>query len=177
VNVARHDPVKGVDVMLQAMTLLPDDVHLVQIGAGLETANLLALRHELGLDDRVEFRDIPWGERAADQIAGFDLFVLSSRIEGLPVTIMEAMLAGRAVIATDVGSVREEVIDGETGLVVPPEDPAAVAAAVESLIADPARREEMGRKGLAMASEMFTVDSTVDRYVELYDRVLAARSG
>jgi glycosyltransferase involved in cell wall biosynthesis len=176
VNVARHDPVKGVDVMLQAMTLLPDDVHLVQIGAGLETANLLALRHELGLDDRVEFRDIPWGERAADQVAGFDLFVLSSRVEGLPVTIMEAMLAGRAVIATDVGSVREEVIDGETGLVVPPEDPAAVAAAVQSLIADPDRREDMGRKGLAMASEMFTVDATVDRYVALYDRVLAARS-
>ncbi len=176
VNVARHDPVKGVDVMLQAMTLLPDDVHLVQIGAGNETANLHALRHELGLDDRVEFRDVPWGERAADQIAGFDLFVLSSRIEGLPVTIMEAMLAGRAVVATDVGSVREEVLDGETGFVVPPEDPAAVAAAVESLLADPDRREAMAQKGQARAAEMFTVEATVDRYVELYDRVLAARS-
>jgi glycosyltransferase involved in cell wall biosynthesis len=176
VNVARHDPVKGVDLMLQAMTLLPDDVHLVQIGSGNETASLLALRHELGLDDRVEFRELPLGDPAADHIAGFDLFVLTSRLEGLPVTIMEAMLAGRAVVAPDVGSVREEVIDGETGLVVPPNDPAAVAAAVEELLADPDRREEMARKGQARAREMFTVDATVDRYVALWDRMLAARS-
>jgi len=175
VNVARHDPVKGLDVLLRAMSSIPDNVRLVQVGGGTETESLLALRDELGLGDRVEFRDLPWDQRAADLLAGFDLFVLSSRVEGLPVTIMEAMLAGRAVVATDVGSVREEVIDGETGRVVAPDDAHALAAAVTELVADDARRDEMGRRARAIAEEMFTVDATVDRYVALFDRVLAAR--
>jgi glycosyltransferase involved in cell wall biosynthesis len=88
---------------------------------------------------------------------------------------MEAMLAGRAVVATDVGSVREEVIDGETGRVVAPDDAHGLAAAVTELVADDARRDQMGRRAREIAEEMFTVDATVDRYVALFDRVLAAR--
>jgi glycosyltransferase involved in cell wall biosynthesis len=174
VNVARHDPVKGIDVLLEAMTHLPDDVHLVQIGGGLETAQLLARRDELGLADRVEFRELPWDQRAADQIAGFDLFVLPSRVEGLPVTIMEAMLAGRAIVSTDVGSIREQITDGETGLIVPVEDPKALAEAISELLADPERRAEMGRRNREKAERMFTVDATVERYVQLYDRLTGA---
>ena len=173
-NVARHDPVKGLDVLLRAMSSIPDNVRLVQVGGGTETESLLALRDELGLGDRVEFRDLPWDQRAADLLAGFDLFVLSSRVEGLPVTIMEAMLAGRAVVATDVGSVREEVIDGETGRVVAPDDADALAAADHRAGGRrcPPRRD--GSPGREIAEEMFTVDATVDRYVALFDRVLAA---
>jgi glycosyltransferase involved in cell wall biosynthesis len=175
VNVARHDPVKGLDVLLQAMALLDPSIRLVQIGRGKKTIELAALRDQLGLADRVEFRDLPWGERAADHLAGFDLFVLPSRTEGLPVTLMEAMLAGLAVVATDVGSVREAVIDGETGLVVPPEDPGALAAAITTMIAEPERRRAMGDRARAIAEQRFTVDTTVDRYLALYDRVLESR--
>ena len=179
VNVARHDPVKGIDVLLEAMALLPDEVSLVQIGSGLEqhTADLVAQRTELGLDDRVEFREVPWDQRAADQIAGFDLFVLPSRVEGLPVTIMEAMLAGRAIVSTEVGSIREQITDGETGLIVPVEDPKALAAAISELLADPDRRAEMGRRNREKAERMFTVEATVDRYVTLYDRLTARIGG
>ncbi|HKY15881.1 MAG TPA: glycosyltransferase family 4 protein [Microthrixaceae bacterium] len=173
VNVARHDLVKGIDVLLHAMTHLPDDVALVQIGGGPSTDELVALRRELGLEHRVEFRDLPWEQRAADQLAGFDLFVLPSRIEGLPVTIMEAMLAGRAIVSTDVGSVREQITDGETGLIVAPEDPEALAAAIAELLADPDRRAEMGRRNRETAERLFTVEATVERYVTLYDGLVA----
>jgi glycosyltransferase involved in cell wall biosynthesis len=175
VNVARHDPVKGVDLLLRAMALVDPSVRLVQIGRGEKTDELTALRDELGLTDRVELRDLPWGERAADHLAGFDLFVLASRTEGLPVTVMEAMLAGVAVVTTDVGSVREAVVDGETGLVVAPEDPAALAAAITTLIADPDLRSAMGERARVIAEDRFTIQATVDRYLALYDRVLEPR--
>jgi glycosyltransferase involved in cell wall biosynthesis len=176
VNVARHDPVKGVDVLLEAMALLPEEVSLVQIGSGLCTDDLFALCSKLGLDDRVEFRQLPLGEPAADQIAAFDLFVLPSRLEGLPVTVMEAMLAGLAIVSTEVGSIREQITDGESGLIVPREDPPALAAAIAELLADPERRAEMGRRNREKAEQMFTIDATVHRYVRVYD-TLKNRSG
>jgi glycosyltransferase involved in cell wall biosynthesis len=172
VNVARHDPVKGIDVLLAAMALVDPQVRLVQIGRGEQTVELIALRDRLGLADRVEFREMPWGERAADHLAAFDLFVLPSRTEGFPVTIMEAMLAGLPVVTSDVGSVREAVVDGETGLVVPAEDTAALVDAISGLVGDPERRRAMGQRARSTAEERFTLSATVGRYLALYDRVL-----
>jgi glycosyltransferase involved in cell wall biosynthesis len=86
---------------------------------------------------------------------------------------MEAMLAGVPVVATDVGSVRESVRDGVTGLVVPPEDPAALAAAIDELVGDPDRRRAMGDAARADAEARFTLDATVAAYVALWQRVLA----
>jgi glycosyltransferase involved in cell wall biosynthesis len=171
-NIARHQEVKGVDVLLEAMTHLPSEVKLVQIGSGEEHDALVAQRDRLGLGDRVEFRDLPWDQRAADLIAGFDLFVLPSRNEGLPVTVMEAMLAGVGIVATDVGAIREELTDGRTGRIVPPEDPVALAKAVDELLGDPERRAELGRRAREDALSRFTVEATVARYCELYDRVV-----
>lgn len=167
INVARHDPVKGIDVLINAMVELPE-VQLTQIGGGPETEDLVALADRLGVADRVDFADLPWDERAGDVIGTFDLFVLPSRIEGLPVTIMEAMLAGVPVVATDVGSVHEEITPGSTGLIVEPEDPAALAAAITELLADGGRRVTMGAAARAVALERFTVEATVSRYVQLY---------
>lgn len=174
-TIARHDRVKGVDVLLDAMVELPD-VHAVLIGSGTETEALVAQRDRLDLADRVEFRDVPWGESAIDHLASFDVFVLPSRLEGFPVTIMEAMLAGVPVVATDVGSVRESVTDGESGLVVRPEDPAALAAAIRRLIDDPDLREAMGTEARRRGVERFTVAATVDSYLSLYDEILSAKA-
>jgi len=172
VNIARHDPVKGIDVLLEAMTMLPG-VRLVQIGGGDKHPGLTDLAVELGVADRVEFRSLAWDQRAGDELAGFDLFVLSSRDEGLPVTIMEAMLAGLPVVASDVGSLREEVSDGETGLLVPTEQPAELAAAVRQLLDDEPRRLKMGRRAREVALERFTIEATVARYLDLYRELLA----
>ena len=171
-TIARHDPIKGLDVLIDAMALLPE-VRLVLIGSGPETGALRSRCDRLGVSDRVEFRDVPWDEQAADHLASFDLFVLPSRDEGFPVTIMEAMLAGIPVVATDVGSVRESVDDGATGLVVPPDDPAALAEAIRQLVDDPSQRERMGTEARRRGVERFTVDATVDAYLDLYREVLA----
>lgn len=172
VNIARHDPVKGIDLLLDAMALLPESVVLTQYGSGPQTAELEAHRERLDLGGRVSIDPIPWSERAADRVCDHDVFVLPSRTEGLPVSVMEAMLAEVPVIATDVGSVRELVDDGVTGMVVPPEDPAAIAAAIDELRVDPVRRREMAASARKMATERFSVEATVREYCALFERIL-----
>jgi len=172
--VARLDPVKGVDVLLEAAAQVSPPTTFVVAGEGDERTALLELRKRLGLDERVEFRSIPWDVRVADLMWAFDGFVLPSRIEGFPVTIVEAMLAGLPVVATRVGSVDEAVVDGVTGWIVPPEDPAAFATAVEELVADPDRARRRGVAGRERAEERFTMDRTVEEYLRLYRRLLGA---
>jgi glycosyltransferase involved in cell wall biosynthesis len=171
-TVARHDPVKGVDVLLDAFARVAPPTRLVLIGDGAETDALRQRCSELGLDDRVEFRPLPWEIRASSLMWAFDGLVVPSRLEGFPVTIVEAMLAGLPVVATDVGSVDEAVRPGETGWIVPPEDPTALAAAIEELVADPAAAAAMGARARAIAEERFTIDATIDAYLALYRRLL-----
>lgn len=172
-TVARHDPVKGIDVLLEAFTRVPAPTRLVLIGDGPERDALGRQCHDLGLDDRVEFRPLPWEIRASDLMWAFDALVLPSRLEGFPVTIAEAMLAGLPVIATDVGSVAEAVIPGETGWIVPPEDPAALAAAIGELLADRDRAAAMGARARELGEARFRIDATADAYMEMYRRILA----
>ncbi len=172
-TVARHDPVKGVDVLLDAFADVPAPTRLVLIGDGAETEALHRQCTELDLDDRVEFRPMPWdGVRVADVMWNFDGLVLPSRLEGFPVTIAEAMLAGLPVVATDVGSVREAVEPGRTGWIVPPEDPAALAAAMVELVDDLDRARSYGETARLRAEQRFTIEATIDAYLALYRRIL-----
>ena len=171
-TVARHDPVKGVDVLLDAFASVPDPARLVLIGDGAETGALQAQSRALGLDGRVEFRDLPWDVRAADQMWAFDALVLPSRLEGFPVTIVEAMLAGLPVVASDVGSVDEAVSPGLTGWIVPPEDPAALGAALREVLADPDAAAAKGARGRRVAEARFTIEATIESYLAMYDEVL-----
>jgi len=171
-TVARHDPVKGVDVLLEALALLQGSAEVVLIGDGHQSDALRRQCHLLGLDDRVEFRPLSWDRRAADVMWAYDALVLPSRLEGFPVTIAEAMLAGLPVIATDVGSVREAVVPGETGWVVAPEDPSALAAAIDELLADMDAARRMGAHARELATQRFRIDATVEAYLALYRRIL-----
>jgi glycosyltransferase involved in cell wall biosynthesis len=175
--VSRHDPVKGIDVLLDAFARVAEPTRLVVIGDGTETASLEAQLRRLGLEQRVELRPGMWGEvRAADVMWAFDALVLPSRLEGFPVTVVEAMLAAIPVVATRVGSVDESVLDGETGWIVPPEDPAALAGAIEAVVADPERARRMGARGREVALERFTLEVTVAEWLSLYRQVLGDRS-
>ncbi len=175
-TVARHDPVKGVDVLLDAFALVPEPARLVLIGEGAETDALVRRCGELGLDDRVEFRSMSWdGVRVADIMWNFDGLVLPSRLEGFPVTIAEAMLAGIPVVATDVGSVREAVEPGRTGWIVPPEYPRALADAMVELLEDPARARAYGDAARRDAEQRFTIDATIDAYVAMYRSIVPGR--
>jgi glycosyltransferase involved in cell wall biosynthesis len=168
-SMGRLEPQKGFDVLLRALPSLPG-TRAVLVGDGGERAALERLAAELGLDGRVAFTG--WSEDARAQLASFDVFVLPSRYEGFPLAVVEAMLAGRPVVASDVGSVREAVRDGATGLLVPPNDPGALAAAVGRLLADPGRAREMGRAGRRLALERYTAGSMARSFECLYDEIL-----
>jgi len=119
-----------------------------------------------GLEDRVRWL----GARtdAADLMAASDAFVLSSVREGLPVTVLEAMRAGRPVVATDAGGTAEAVEDGVTGRIVPMRDPAALGAALGDVLGDPERAERMGRRGRERWARDFTAERMVRETEALY---------
>ena len=101
-----------------------------------------------------------------------DVFVLPSRLEGFPLSILEAMMAGRAVIATDVGSVAEAVLDGATGLVVRAGDADGLRDALGRLATNDEERHRLGAAGRRRALELFTADRMAQRFEQLYDRML-----
>lgn len=164
---------KGVDVLLEAVARLPE-VNLVVAGSGSREDALRRLAEQLGIRDRVDF--VGWLSHVEELLAGIDLFVLPSRSEALPLAILEAMQGGVPVIATDVGSVRELVRDGETGLLVPPEDPVLLEKAIRRMLADFAGRERMRTAAQQLAMEEFSVDRMVHEYQNLY-RLALRRPG
>ncbi|MGY1453312.1 DUF3492 domain-containing protein [Streptomyces sp. SS8] len=111
--------------------------------------------------------------RLADAYAAADVVVLSSVVEGFPVSLVEAMLAGRATVSTDVGAVCEVI--GGTGLVVPPRNPRALADACTALLRDPARRARLGAAARARAQELFTAEQNVAAFRGLYLELLSQR--
>lgn len=170
VAVSRFDPVKGLDVLVRAIAEVRSDVRVVVFGDGPERSRIEALISELGVGDRVELAG--WADDVRARLVDFDLFVLPSRLEGLPMSLLEAMQAGVAAIATDVGSVDEVIDDGVTGRIVPPDDPSALAAAIDELVADDERRAKMASAGREVALAKFTSDANVAAYEALYDEVL-----
>ena len=175
-SVTRFDPVKRVDVLIGALTLLVPRVPrlaLVLVGGGADAPRLKRLAAEAGLGDRVIFTGPLADPACAYRL--FDLYAATSRKEGLPLALLEAMGARLAVVATDVPGHRDVVVHGETGLLVPPDDPAALAEAIATLLADPARRRRMGEAGRRRVAEVFTVSSMVEQTAEVYRRAAASR--
>jgi len=128
-----------------------------------------ALAEALGVAEKVVFAgfvtDLPPLLKAAD------IFVLSSRQESLPVSLREAMAASLPVIATRVGGVPEAVEDGESGLLVPPEDPRALAEAMVRLASDAPMRERMGRRGYQIVQNKFNYDRWIEQTIDVMTRV------
>jgi glycosyltransferase involved in cell wall biosynthesis len=168
VAVGRLSREKGMDVLLEAFALIRrrlPQATLALVGDGTERPALEQLADRLDLGGSVTllgFRDdVPL------LLGGFDVFVLPSRTEGLPMALLEAMAAGLAVVATRVGGVAEAVEDDVTGLLVPPEDPSAIAEAVIALAGDERRRAEFGRAGREEFRRRFEASAMVDAYAAL----------
>jgi glycosyltransferase involved in cell wall biosynthesis len=119
-TVARLVAQKGLDVLIRAAVDVPE-ARFVLIGDGPDRRALEEMAMELGVRDRVEFAG--WIDDPRTALGSFDVFVLSSRYEALPMALVDAMLAERAIVATRVGSIPEVLVDGEHGLLVPAEDP------------------------------------------------------
>jgi sugar transferase (PEP-CTERM/EpsH1 system associated) len=143
------------------------DARLLVVGDGELRDVLVEAAARRGLASAVIFA----GRRSdvADLLSAMDVFVLSSATEGLAMTLLEAMAAGLPVVATRVGGNPEVVIDGATGTLVAPHDPAALAAAIVAVLGDRGRARTMGERGAERARERFGVDAMVGRYVALYD--------
>lgn len=172
-TVGRLKPPKDFSTLLRAVALLrPGACRLVVAGAGPDRSRLAVEAEALGIAGDVEFL----GER--DDIAalldGCDVFVLSSRSEAMPMSVLEAMAAGVPVVASAVGGVPEAV--GEAGLLVPAAEPAALAAALARVAGDAALRDRLGRAGRARVQHHFPLDVWRRTHLELYARE-AGRSG
>jgi glycosyltransferase involved in cell wall biosynthesis len=168
VCVARQEPEKGVDVLIEAfprvVAAYPQAV-LALAGAGSQMPANKAAAAAAGVRPRVEFMGVL--SNPAPAIAAADAVVLPSRREGLPVVVLEAFALERAVIATRVGGTPDVVRDGDTGWLVPPEDPAALAEALLAAAGDDDARVERGARGAALVAERYSIGALVDRVEEL----------
>ncbi|HEX3291448.1 MAG TPA: glycosyltransferase [Gaiella sp.] len=173
----RMTAVKRTDDLLTTLAALRGrgiDALLLLVGDGDDRERLEERAHELGLARECLF--LGYQEHVAAWYAVCDAIVLTSASEGTPVTIIEALAAARAVVATEVGGVPDVVDDGETGFLVPPGDTEALAARLELLAREPARRAEMGRIGRERVLRRYAVERLVDDVDGLYRELLGTRS-
>ena len=169
-TVARLDEQKGHRYLLEAAAQVPE-AQFVLAGDGPLRATLEAQARSLGVEDRVKF--LGYRSDIADLLADCDVFVLPSLYEGLPLSILEAMSAGKPVIATHIGGTDEAVIAGETGLLVPPADSAALAAAIRSLLTDRPLAQRLATAGRARVAQEFSAAKMVQQVIAVYDELLA----
>ena len=168
-TVGRLAPEKNYELLIAAAApLLGPEVRLVIVGDGPEAPRLRAAAAGAGVERFVHFTgkrdDVP------ALLCAFDLFALSSRLEGLPLVILEAMATALPIVSTAVGGVPGAVADGETGLLSPPGDVAALRQRLQALRDDRARAQALGRRGLQVALARYSIDRMVDDYLTLYRR-------
>jgi glycosyltransferase involved in cell wall biosynthesis len=164
-------PVKGHAVLLQALLQLSDGPPLPPwraaiAGVGGEDASLRAFIEGNGLGDRVTL--LGFRDDVPDVLAAADVYAMPSLYEGSPLALMEAMFAGKPIVASDVGGIPELVTDDGEALLAAPGDATQLAQALRSLLTDSARRERLGRAAHRRAESRFTLDRMVDEYEELY---------
>jgi glycosyltransferase involved in cell wall biosynthesis len=165
---------KGFDLLLGAYAAIEPGQRTADLVIGGQGAALAGLRHQasvLGIADRVHFVGRLSRQQVAEAMAGASMFVMPSRLEPFGIVILEAWRAGTPVVATSRGGPPEFVRDGRDGLLVDPFDTAGFAAALESLLLDPERRERIGRAGQTRVQE-FGWASIADRYRQVYASVV-----
>jgi len=176
-TVARLAPVKNHAMVVRALQRLDENVHLVLIGAGPSRRALEDFAKELQVDRRVHFTgQLVEGENLHQF---FDVSVLCSRSEGFPNAIIEALAAGCPVVATPVGGIPEIIIDRQTGLLVPVDQPEALAARVQELRGDAALRRRLTEAGPACARDKYHQTLVIARLETLYQGLVreAGKSG
>jgi glycosyltransferase involved in cell wall biosynthesis len=172
-TVASLEPRKGQRTLLEAATRVPEAV-FVLVGLGPDRAALEAQARTLGIADRVRF--LGYREDVPDLLASCDVFALPSLEEGLPLAILEAMGAAKPVVASDIGGNDEAVARGDTGLLVPPDDPEALATGLRAVLGDPALARRLGEGGRERARELYSVERMVRSMADAYRELLGSRA-
>jgi glycosyltransferase involved in cell wall biosynthesis len=169
-SVGRLVPKKGFDGLLRALALLPADLdwRLRHVGGGPLKDALAAEADRLGIGARIEWLGARPQEQVLEEYRGADLFVLNCRIaedgdrDGLPNVLMEAQSQRLPVISTAMPAIAELVIDGETGLLTPPDDPGRLAEAIARLLRDPALRAQLAEAGFLRVRALFSATEGID---------------
>jgi glycosyltransferase involved in cell wall biosynthesis len=166
------EPKKGIRFLLEAMAQLEREAgkpvcQLLIVGEGPAEEALRSLSEQLGIASRVVFsgmrRDVP------QLLSLMEIFVLPSLYEGFGIAILEAMAAGKPVVASTVGGIPEFVVSGESGLLVPPGDSVALATAIRQLLAQPERAKAMGCRGQEHVRKHYSIESVVRQHEQLYE--------
>ena len=173
--VAHLLPVKGQSTLVQAAAEVPD-LQVLLAGRADEGEYAQSIRRQI---ERLDLLDrvftVGMKEDVNEFLRHLDIFVLPSRMEGCPVALLEAMATGLACVATDIPGNRDLIVNDESGLLVPPEDPKSLAAALRRLVASPALRRRLGRAARRRCVEHFSTQQEAERYMALYDEVLGTR--
>lgn len=171
------EPKKGLTALFHAMAQLREEkaveCQLLVVGEGPAHSQLRDLAVRLGIVRHVVFAGV---RRDIESLLSLmDVFVLPSLYEGLGIAILEAMAASRPVVATAVGGIPEIVVHGKTGLLVPPGDPSALAAAIQQMLAHPEQAASFGLQGRRRAEEKFAISIMVEKHQALYEALVAQR--
>jgi glycosyltransferase involved in cell wall biosynthesis len=169
--VGRLVPIKDHEMLLRALSRL-EGVHLAVLGDGELRAQLEASARSSGLGARVHFTG--WWSDLPSALADLDVVALTSRNEGTPVALIEALAAARAVVATDVGGVRSVVVDGSTGLLTPARDPERMAGALRRALGSAALRAQLGAAGRQHVRDRFGEERLIQEVRLLYHDLLPA---
>jgi len=175
-SVGRAVEKKGYDTLLAALALLPPDLHwrFEHIGGGSELASLKTQAERLGLTDRIRWQGAQDQTRVLTRYIASDAFVLACKIaadgdrDGLPNVLVEAGSQRLACVSTTISGVPELIRDGENGLLVPPEDPVALAASLERLLRDPMLRRRLGDAACARVNNEFDHHASIRQLTTLF---------
>jgi len=168
---------KGADILIEAFHKIEKkipNIHLLMAGDGEDLERLQS--QALNPNGRIFFHGAAKRDVVPSLIRNSLFLVVPSRFEPLGIVNIEAMASGKAVVASRVGGIPEIVTEGETGLLVPPEDPDALAEALLRLAQDSSLRESMGRKGKIRATADFSWDTIAKRYLDRFESILNSRS-
>jgi len=171
--IGRLSPVKGHRFLIEAMPRIiagARDAQLLIVGDGPEEKTLRDLAGSLGLEPVLHLTGSSQETRRF--LSVMDIFVFPSVKEGLGMALIEALAAGKACVASEVGGIGDIIRDGSNGLLVPVGDPVAIADAVSALLVDRESARRMGENGRAMAKERFSLRPMADRIIALYKEVL-----
>lgn len=171
ISVARLEPVKGVDHLIKAIALLVEkisDLRLVVIGDGKQREELERLINQLQLDSKVQLLGFLPHQQISEYLNMSDVFVLSSRHEGLGIALIEAMACGVPVIGSRVDGIVDIIEDGKNGILVPSGDEKALAEEIERLLQDENLRDNFIEEGFKKVEERFLWDSVLQQIEQIY---------
>jgi glycosyltransferase involved in cell wall biosynthesis len=171
--VGRLSREKGADVMLEALALADESWQLSIIGDGPEADSLRRQAERLGIEGRVTWHGVV--DDAGTLLSAFDAFVLSSRTEGTPITLLEAMDAGIPIVATTVGGI-PDVVTPAHAILVPPEQPSSIASALAELLTNPRATAERSAAATERVRASFSRGAWLDAVNDVYATVLGSRT-